>query len=88
MLRVTTSRGQCELACPSRTTERGGEGDCVKGGGEGEGERERERAGLVGGPLQPRFSEQPRAHRRSPDLRLVRPEAVSLHADLAECRLI
>ena len=30
--------------CPSRTNERGGEGDCVKEGGGGEGERERERA--------------------------------------------
>ena len=55
MLRETTSRGQCELVCPSRTcelvcpsrtNERGGEGYCVKGGGE-EGERERERAGRV-----------------------------------------
>jgi hypothetical protein len=32
------------LVCPSRTSERGGEGDCVKEGGGGEGERERERA--------------------------------------------
>ena len=29
---------------PSRTSKRGGEGDCVKEGGGGEGERERERA--------------------------------------------
>ena len=43
MLRETTSRGQCELVCPSRTNERGGEGYCVKEGGEEEGERERER---------------------------------------------
>jgi hypothetical protein len=27
------------LVCPSRTSERGGEGDCVKEGGGGEGER-------------------------------------------------
>jgi hypothetical protein len=47
VLRETASRGQCELVCPSRTNERGGEGHCVKGGGEGEGERERERAGSV-----------------------------------------
>jgi hypothetical protein len=45
----TTSRGLCGLVCPSRTSERGGEGDCVKGGwgeegGGEEGERERERA--------------------------------------------
>ena len=33
VLRETTSRGQCELVCPSRTTELGGEGYCVKGGG-------------------------------------------------------
>ena len=44
LLRETTSRGLCGLVCPSRTSERGGEGDCVKEGGEGEGERERERA--------------------------------------------
>jgi hypothetical protein len=46
VLRETRSRDQCELVCPSRTSERGGEGYCVKGGGE-EGERERERAGEV-----------------------------------------
>ena len=36
------------LVCPSRTSERGGEGYCVKEGGgeEGEPERERERASL------------------------------------------
>ena len=34
----------CGLVCPSRTSERGGEGDCVKEGGGEEGERERERA--------------------------------------------
>jgi hypothetical protein len=44
VLRETTSRGLCGLVCPSRISERGGEGDCVKGGGGGEGERERERA--------------------------------------------
>ena len=45
MLRETTSRGLCELVCPSRTSKRGGEGYCVKeGGGKEEGERERERA--------------------------------------------
>jgi hypothetical protein len=44
VLRETTSRGLCGLGCPSRTSERGGEGDCVKGGGGEEGERERERA--------------------------------------------
>jgi hypothetical protein len=31
VLRETTSRGLCGLVCPSRTSERGGEGDCVKG---------------------------------------------------------
>ena len=46
VLRETTSRGRCELVCPSRTNERGGEGYCVKEG-EGEGERERKRAGEV-----------------------------------------
>jgi hypothetical protein len=40
----TTSRGLCGQVCPSRTSERGGEGDCEKEGGGGEGERERERA--------------------------------------------
>jgi hypothetical protein len=44
VLRETTSRGLCGLVCSSRTSERGGEGDCVKEGGGGEGERERERA--------------------------------------------
>jgi hypothetical protein len=41
VLRGTTRRGLCGLVCPSRTSERGGEGYCVKGG---EGERQRERA--------------------------------------------
>ena len=42
VLRETTSRGLCELVCPSRTSERGGEEDCVKEGGGGEGKCERE----------------------------------------------
>jgi hypothetical protein len=33
VLRETTSRGLCGLGCPSRTSERGGEGDYVKEGG-------------------------------------------------------
>ena len=37
MLRETTSRGLSGLVCPSRTSERGGEGDCVKEGGEEKG---------------------------------------------------
>jgi hypothetical protein len=44
VVRATTSRGLCGLVCPSCTSERGGEGYCVKGGGREEGERERERA--------------------------------------------
>jgi hypothetical protein len=44
VLRETTSRGLCGLVCPSRTSERGGEGDCVKEGEGGEGKCERERA--------------------------------------------
>jgi hypothetical protein len=44
VLRKTRSRGLCGLVCPSRTSERGGEGNCVKEGGGGEGECERERA--------------------------------------------
>ena len=52
VLRETTSRGLCGLVCPSRTSERGGEGDCVKEGGGGEGERVRERAlGPVRNPV-------------------------------------
>jgi hypothetical protein len=43
VLRETTSRGLCGLVCPSRTSERGGEGDCVKEGGGEEGKCERER---------------------------------------------
>jgi hypothetical protein len=49
VLRETTSRGLSGLVCPSRTSERGGGGHCVKEGGGGEGERERERA--LGLPL-------------------------------------
>ena len=41
VLREMTSRGLCGLVCPSRTSERRGEGDCVKEGGEGKCERER-----------------------------------------------
>ena len=37
VLRETTSRGLCGLVCPSRTSERGGEGHCVKEGGGEEG---------------------------------------------------
>ncbi len=44
VLRETTSRGLCGLVYPSRTSKRGGEGDCVKEGGGGEGKCERERA--------------------------------------------
>jgi hypothetical protein len=36
-------RGLCGLVCPSRTSESGGEGDCVKEGGGEAGVRERER---------------------------------------------
>ena len=44
MIRETTSRSRdlCGLVCPSRTSDRGGEGDCVKEGRGEEGERERE----------------------------------------------
>ena len=44
VLRETTSHDLCGLVCPSRTSELGGEGYCVKEGGGEEGERERERA--------------------------------------------
>jgi hypothetical protein len=44
VLLETTSRGLCGLVCPSRTSEHGGEGDCVKEGGGEEGKCERERA--------------------------------------------
>ena len=44
VLRETTSRSLCGLVCPSHTSERGGEGDCVKEGGGEEGEHESERA--------------------------------------------
>ena len=44
VLRETTCQSLCGLVCPSRTSERGGEGYCVKGGGGEEGECERERA--------------------------------------------
>jgi hypothetical protein len=42
VLGETTSRGLCGLVCPSRTSERGGAGDCVKEGG---GERREVREG-------------------------------------------
>ncbi len=38
------SRGLCGLVCPSRTSERGDKGDCVKEGGGEEGKRVKERA--------------------------------------------
>ncbi len=41
VLRETTSRALCGLVCPSRTSERGGEGDGLKEEGREEGERER-----------------------------------------------
>ena len=41
VLRETTSQGLCGLVCPSWTSGRGGEGDCVKKGVGGEGERVR-----------------------------------------------
>jgi hypothetical protein len=48
VLRETTSRGLCGLVCPSRTGERGGEGDCVKEGGGEEGAVSRVLDGRVG----------------------------------------
>jgi hypothetical protein len=42
VLRETTSRGLCGLVCSSRTSERGGEEDCVKEGGGEEGKCERD----------------------------------------------
>jgi hypothetical protein len=36
----TASRSLCGLVCPSRTSERGGQGDCVNEEGGEEGERE------------------------------------------------
>jgi hypothetical protein len=44
LLEEDAATGLCGLVCPSRTSERGGEGDCVKEGGGGEGKCERERA--------------------------------------------
>ena len=44
VLRETTSRGLSGLVCPSRTSERGGDGDCVK---EGAGGRRGAREGAV-----------------------------------------
>ena len=44
VLRETTSRGLCGLVCPSRTSELGGEGYCVKEGGGEEGELDLSRA--------------------------------------------
>jgi hypothetical protein len=47
VLPETTSRGLCGLGCPSRTSERGGEGDCVKEGVFG---GEEEGGGVRSGP--------------------------------------
>ena len=48
VLRETTSRGLCGLACPSRTNlVNAGERDCVKEEGGEEGELERERASYI-----------------------------------------
>ena len=47
MLRETMSRGLCGLVCPSRTSERGGEGYCVK--------EEGEKKGSVRGSVQGRY---------------------------------
>jgi hypothetical protein len=46
VLRETTSRSLCELVCPSRTSERGGQGYCVK--------KEGEKKGSVRGSVQGR----------------------------------
>ena len=52
VLRETTSRNLCGLVCPSRTSERGGKGYCVKeGGGDWE---EGEKKGSVRGSVQGR----------------------------------
>jgi hypothetical protein len=48
VLRETTRRGLCGLVFPSRTSERGGEGDCVKEGG-GLGRRRGAREGACTG---------------------------------------
>jgi hypothetical protein len=84
VLRETTSRGRCGLVWPSRTSERGGEGDCVKEGGGGEGERERERAlGLLLSATMPQPStlnpQRRRFGRRESDFALQR---------LEECRAL
>ena len=50
VLRETTSRDLSGLVCPSRTSERGGEGDCVKEGGGEEGEREKACTGAASMP--------------------------------------
>jgi hypothetical protein len=44
LLQQAPSGGRPHLVCPSHTSERGGEGDCVREGGGGEGKCERERA--------------------------------------------
>jgi hypothetical protein len=49
VLRETTNRDLCGLVCPSRTSKRVGEGDCVKEGGGEAGKRERKCA--LGRPL-------------------------------------
>jgi hypothetical protein len=55
VLRGTTSRGLCGLICPSRTSERGGEGYCVKGGGGEEGDFEGAPLGIEPRTIRVRF---------------------------------
>jgi hypothetical protein len=43
----TVSSVLCGLVCPSRTSERGGKGECVKEGGGEEGEQEGERKRII-----------------------------------------
>ena len=53
VLRETTSRGLCGLVCPSRTSEREGEGYCVKGVKGGWREGEERVCFITAGPISP-----------------------------------
>jgi hypothetical protein len=56
VLREATSRGLCGLVCPSRTSERGGKGDCVKEGGGEEGRRGAREGACTGAATMPQPS--------------------------------
>jgi hypothetical protein len=101
VLRETTSRGLCGLVCPSHTSERGGEGDCVKEGGEKKGSARGSRGGATTpqpsifrfilsrcfGRRESDFALQPLVECRALDTERVRLVALRWHSSVSEVRL-